>query len=398
MHRARSRSGKYVESEKKAMPNSRGETRPTTKMVVWGRAAGRCQFPNCNKRLDEDLISGNLKDNRAYVAHIIAAAPNGVRGDKILSPKLADDPDNLMLMCDVHHREIDDRKKSSIYTVEALRRMKLEHEERTDRLLSIRTSKASTILQVSSPIGENETAVPFDDCARAVAADQTMASRHPIEIKLRGMRHKDSDPNYYDIEISKLRQRFDSDIRWRFEDGTLEHLSIFALAPIPILMELGRLISDISDATVFMRHREPEPSWAWPNDGPSLDFKVGRPSTIGSKVALKLCVSAAIEDDRIISTIGHDVSIWEIRSLTLGTSALRKQSDLSEFRQLAGRTLDQIKEQHGEDVELSIFPAVPIALAVEFGRVWQPKAHPPFSIFDQVAGVGFAKKHHIASD
>ena len=76
-----------------------------TRLLIWGRAAGRCQFRNCRKQLDHDLISGNLRQNKAYIAHIIASDPNGKRGDPILSPKLSDAPDNLMLMCDSHHRE-----------------------------------------------------------------------------------------------------------------------------------------------------------------------------------------------------------------------------------------------------------------------------------------------------
>lgn len=380
------------------MSNSRGDTRPTTKMIAWGRAAGRCQFPGCNKRLDEDLVSGNLSDNRAYVAHIVAAAPNGVRGDENLSPVLADDPENLMLLCDVHHREIDDRRNSEKYSLDALREMKRAHEERTERLLSIRTSKSSTILQVSAPIGENETSVSFDDCAQAVATEQTLASRHPIEVKLRGMRHKDSDPDYYTTEISKLRRQFNSDIRWRFEDGSIEHLSVFGLAPIPILMELGRLISDISDAAIFMRHREPKPSWCWPNDGPKLGFELRRPTSHHKKVALKLAVSSAISDERISAALGTEVSIWEIQSGELGTSVLRNQADLSQFRILAARTLDLIKDRHGQDVELSIFPAVPTAVAVEFGRLWQPKAHPTFSIYDQAAQTGFVERHAFKNE
>ena len=177
-----------------------------------------------------------------------------------------------MLTCDPHHREIDDPLQRGIYPVEVLCEMKREHEERVDRLLSIRQSKSSHILQVSAPIGDNETAVPFDDCAMAVAAEAKLAERRPIEIKLRGMRHKDNEPNYYPREIENLRRRFEKEVRWRFEEGDIEHLSVFGLAPIPILIELGRLISDISDTSVFTRLREPKPQWAWPNDGSPLVF------------------------------------------------------------------------------------------------------------------------------
>ncbi len=380
------------------MPEKRGSTTPTTKMIVWGRAAGRCQFRNCGKRLDQDLIAGKMSRNNAYVAHIIAAAPGGERGHPELSYTLSDDPYNLMLLCDEHHRLIDDPSNLATYTVDVLREMKRESEERTDRLLKVRSAKRTTILQVSAPIGDNETAVPFDDCANAAAANATLADRHPIEIKLRGMRHKDSDPTYYQTEISCLQTRFDKEVRWRFEEREIEHLSIFGLAPIPILIELGRLISDISDATVFMRHREPSPAWAWPNDGSPVSFEVVEGAKKCAAVALKLSVSTEVSDDRIRAAVGDEVSIWEIRSSVFGTTVLRNQADLTGFREIVGRTFDRIKATHGEAANLMVFPAIPTACAIEFGRVWQPKAHPPFTIYDQIAGAGFLAKHTIETE
>jgi len=77
------------------------------RMVLWARAAGRCQYDGCNHPLIGDLISGRYELNASYVAHIVAEDPNGPRGDPVRSPVLADDVRNLMLMCDPHHRLID---------------------------------------------------------------------------------------------------------------------------------------------------------------------------------------------------------------------------------------------------------------------------------------------------
>lgn len=88
--------------------STRGKSlREVTKLLVWGRAAGRCQFENCGKPLDHDLLSGKAELNSAYLAHIVASSPAGKRGDELLSHRLADDADNIMLLCDKHHRLID---------------------------------------------------------------------------------------------------------------------------------------------------------------------------------------------------------------------------------------------------------------------------------------------------
>lgn len=366
------------------------------RLLVWGRAAGRCQFTNCGKRLDQDLVSGELGKNFAYLAHNVASSPGGVRGHPNLSHELADDPDNIVLMCDVHHRLIDDQKNAGIYDVEAVRAMKLASERRIDRLLSNPAAPAAHILRMSATIGDNETAIPWRDCVDAVVPTFTLADDRPLDIKLRGMEHKDSDPNYYAVEIGNLRRRFDRDIRGRFEEGEMQRLAVFGFAPMPVLMELGRLLSDLRNVTVFARHREPTPSWSWPNDGAPMRFQTVRGASGPRKVALKLCISADIADDRIFRAIpDHDVSIWTLRSDRFGTSTLRNESDLSDFRVEVGRALDEIRGQHGSDVELLIFPAIPAACAVEFGRTWQPKAHPTFWVYDELRGLGFVRCHDI---
>ena len=93
-----------------------------TRCIVWAKAAGRCQFPGCNDILIGDLRAGNDTLNAAYIAHIVAEKPGGPRGDLIRSPLLADDPANLLLLCDVHHRLIDHEELANyclLYTSDA---------------------------------------------------------------------------------------------------------------------------------------------------------------------------------------------------------------------------------------------------------------------------------------
>lgn len=220
---------------------------------------------------------------------------------------------------------------------------------------------------------------------------KTPAERLPIEMKIRGMRYKDSDPTYWDVQVDTLRSDFIEKIKGRFENGKIRHLSIFGLAPIPLLMELGRLIPDISAANVFERHRDPQ-QWAWPEDGPEVHFSVNQGAAGNKNVALKLSVTSDIDDERVFSALEDDVSIWEIRSHINGPGIIRHQSDLSRFRTIVRTTLDEIKNRHGMDVDLSIFPAIPVSCAVEFGRAWQPKAHPSFDIHDQAGAAGFRKR------
>ena len=58
------------------------------------------------------------------------------------------------------------------------------------------------------------------------------------------------------------------------------------------------------------------------------------------------------------------------------------------FAKLFRRTLDDIKQVHGEDVTVNVFPAVPVSIAIAAGRSWQPKAHPYLAIYDQNRKLG----------
>ena len=115
---------------------SRTKIPDKVKLELWTKSAGRCQFRGCNELLNRDGKT-YAQMNRAYIAHIVADSPGGVRGDEELSPKLAKEFSNLMLLCDAHHRLIDNPSNENIYTVELLKTYKKEHEERIEYLTGI---------------------------------------------------------------------------------------------------------------------------------------------------------------------------------------------------------------------------------------------------------------------
>ncbi len=62
---------------------------------------------------------------------------------------------------------------------------------------------------------------------------------------------------------------------------------------------------------------------------------------------------------------------------------LQTKEQLSQFRKKFRGLLNEIKATHGEEVQINIFPAVPVSVAVEIGRVWMPKADLSMIIYDQ---------------
>lgn len=98
--------------------------------ILWGKAGGRCSFPDCNN----EIIFEAHEDVVGEMAHIIAKKEAGPRGNPDFPKPELDAYDNLILLCTYHHSLIDSAESS--YSVDDLRAMKSVHEEQVQRALS----------------------------------------------------------------------------------------------------------------------------------------------------------------------------------------------------------------------------------------------------------------------
>ena len=97
-----------------------------TRKMLWGRSANRCNFPDCRRELVMDATETDDESIIGEECHKVAREQEGPRGKSTLSPEQRDKYNNLILMCNVHHKIIDDQPGT--YTVEILTEMKKSHE------------------------------------------------------------------------------------------------------------------------------------------------------------------------------------------------------------------------------------------------------------------------------
>ncbi len=357
-----------------------------TKLCLWGKAGGRCEYRGCNRALYRDEVT-QAEFNSAYIAHIIGDKENGPRGHPVLSKQLRQDIDNLMLLCDAHHRLVDKRDLAG-HSVERLREMKRQHEERVERLTLLGEERQSHVLLYGAKIGEHDAPLTLAKASAAMLPERYPASARPIELGLQNSSFVDAEPRFWAMEVEHLRRQFATHVKPRLVASTLSHLSVFGLAPIPLLIELGRLLSDIPAAEVFQLHREP-PDWVWQPSPVPFDYEVTVRGVAENKtVALVLALSADIVDDRIERVLGRNVTTWRLTHESPGNDYLKGREQLQAFRGRLREVFNRIKTRHGEDTSLHLFPAVPVSAAVEIGRVWMPKADLPFRVYDQNRTVG----------
>ena len=280
------------------------------RLLLWGKAAGRCEYDGCNVPLWQDSVT-KAEFNTAYVAHIIADSPDGPRGDKVLSDLLNADLSNLMLMCDEHHRLID-RHDVEGHPVERLREMKLRHETRIELLSGIGTERQSHVLLYGANIGAHSSHLSLKDAAEAMVPEHYPAEARPIELSLLNSSATDLDAKYWDLERDHLRRMVAKLVSPRLAQRELRHISIFALAPQPLLMLLGYLLSDIPTADAYQRHREP-PGWKWKDETDVEAFTLYEPDQFSGPPALVLSLSATITDSRVHAVLGPDALDLEDR-------------------------------------------------------------------------------------
>lgn len=93
--------------------------------MLWGRAANRCAI--CRLEL---VVNATETDDEALIGdecHIVAESKDGPRGESPLTADERNKYGNLILLCKVHHKLIDDQPNT--YAVEKLKSVKSEHEE-----------------------------------------------------------------------------------------------------------------------------------------------------------------------------------------------------------------------------------------------------------------------------
>ena len=356
----------------------------SVKIRLWGKAAGHCQYDGCNQPLWIDTLTQS-QFNSAYIAHIIADKPTGPRGDAILSEQLKADITNLMLLCDVHHRQIDIADVDGC-PVELLRSMKERHEQRIELVTSLGPDRQSHVVLYGANIGTHNAPLSLNKAAKAMLPDLYPAEPHPIALGLSNSSIQDRDAIYWAAESAHLSNLVSQQVKPRLAQGQVEHLSIFALAPQPLLMKLGHLLCDIPAGEVYQLHREP-PDWCWQPDPADFDLVITEPKQFDGPPALVFSLSATVNDDRIEAVL-PGANIWKLASSEQNNDFLKGRGQARLFRQQVRLLLDRIKAAHGEQATLHLFPAMPVALAVDFGRVIMPKADLKMQIYDQNQALG----------
>jgi hypothetical protein len=341
------------------------------RLMLCVRAGGRCEFDGCNSYLLEHHLT--LADGVfGEMAHIVAFRPEGPRGKTQSRPQNINDISNLMLLCPACHKLIDDN--STDYTRQALETYKANHERRIRYLADLGPDRKTTTLIFKAPIGGQVVSVPFDQIVEATAPLYP-SSQKGTTIDVTQI--TDHGPGFISAAQATIHERLKRFFEPGGEGAKAQNISIFALGPIPLLIYLGRQLSNKVPSDVFQRHRDKE-NWTWK--------KHGRPVTYLSKrvrqgrrgqAALILSLSGKVRVGDLPRDIRDKATIYELtlKNHVPKPTFLRLRQDLENFRVAYQEIIGEIVQQHGLLKAIDLFPAVPAPVAVLCGRELLPKVH-----------------------
>lgn len=162
-------------------------------------------------------------------------------------------------------------------------------------------------------------------------------------------------------------------------------VALFALAPQPLLFELGYLLCDQLNIRVFQCHREGD-KWAWPEDQSVVDFLTCKSRNESETViALVVDLSAEIVDQRIINVLGEKCSIYHLTISEPNRVFVKNPQIQDSFVRAFRLLMERIKNDNPKANEICLFPAMPASLAVRAGMDIMPKVDLPIKIYDQLS-------------
>ena len=350
-----------------------------TRRLVWVRCGGRCVI--CNEYLLlEHLDDGSAVRQIGEVAHIAGESEAGPRGTSDVPADLRNEPRNLILLCPNDHRAADKlRLADPKYTEEFLHNLKDRHEAFVQHVTSLREQRSTTVLRMASTIRGRPGNVTRGEAASVVMTQGLRVPRHradpygvgdKIDLTVLG---ETIDSGYWPAGlrlIDKVVDRLHRDVA---EDGT-DHVSVFAVAAVPLLVALGSRIDDTISADVYDRHRSTD-GWAWNTDGPRVEFAAEPypPITDGTTDAvLVVNASGTVQVAEVPENVrGLPVfAISPAEGSTPGPDTFENAQTLASFDHavrafFANLELNEVAKAIRR---LHLFAAVPVSAAVMLGR------------------------------
>lgn len=353
---------------------------------IWIRAGGRCAI--CKKFLLDDRHGEVVPIGE--VAHNVgrSRSKRSPRGQDPLPLDQRDKAANLLLLCRNEHRVADTRRlEDQRFTVDYLDRLKVEHEQAIHHLTSLVADRGTLVVRVVGNLGDKQGDISKQQVDTALAARDRYPAYLPdthhsrVEIDLRDL---PQDNETYWPAAAAMIDTAVTRLRAAVATGEHHHVSVFAMARIPLLAHLGARLRDTLPTDVYQRHRSND-SWRWPPDAPTtaFEFNALNNDQHASEAVVIVNVSGAIKPHELPAGVA-DLPTFELRPTTgPDRDAIASPASLNAYGTTLRQLLAALEDQQKGARTLHLFLAAPLSVAVETGRAIDPQIHPHIRVYDR---------------
>lgn len=347
------------------------------------RSAGLCEFENCAQPLFFDLVSGHACNDGQY-AHIIPSSADGPRGGGDETLEYIASVANRMHLCHKHHEIVDHHVDK--YPAHLLRQMKRKHEDHVAAFrLMLKKTPIMPIL-FSSDIKGRQTTIDYGAVCKAIRDDaRPLQKELPCEMRIDSSADYGS-PRYWEETRKRVTDKVARllDESRAVGEGNVEY-GIFPLAPMPLIVLFGWLIGDKLPMRVYQLLRD-DSAWSWNRDRPINRFS-SKLLRAGASDCKRIAISFSLSFETgkgALENEDESVPVYVLMAERQGVDCIAHREDLNQFRDVYYSLMDGIQKRHGSDVEVYIYPSLPVSAAFEIGRRYMPGVFPKFHIMENM--------------
>ena len=369
---------------------------------LWVRAGGRCTL--CKV----DLMEGALSFKTVLVgegAHIVGqqSTEGSPRGLDPLPEADRDLAENILLACSRCHTEIDKALVAELMTVAELQRRKTHHEDEIHHLTGMVSDQRSTVLRVQGWVRGAAMELGRDTAAAAVIRSGNRFpfflpayDRRGIEIDLRHIDgEEDGTPSYY----AAAQKKIETVVRYRIYEGIrsndIEHLSVFAIARLPLLVYLGWQLEDGIATDVYQRHRN-SGGWEWPDPeaAPDTAFKVDSHGTAPHEAEDAVLVTnlsgTTPTNDLPANLSAAPIFVLGVSGDSAHEDIIVTRACLASFQATVRRFFSRL-ESNKTIRRLHVFGGMPVSAAVAFGQSLKARDLRPTVVLYDLTSDGYRR-------
>jgi hypothetical protein len=173
-------------------------------------------------------------------------------------------------------------------------------------------------------------------------------------------------------------------------------LSVFAIAPVPVLIYLGSRLDDKTETVLYRRQRKDGvDAWTWPGAGgaarvPAFIVEQVTGQDVASaagaieEVVVLVSLSASVSRERIPGTLA-EMPVLELRPATLQPTPdlIDSRAALNAFGQTWRGALSLIEATFPKTRKIHLIAAVPTTAAVTLGRHHMREAQPDLVLYQR---------------